>query len=79
MDKLILDFEGEMLEIPSDFAYERSLTQLGMQVEHNGRMYTVVGRYVLGVDAVAAEYAAHETDETPMKNELTLVVKLVEA
>ena len=38
MDKLILDFEGLQIAIPSGFAYERSVSQIGMKIEHAGKM-----------------------------------------
>ena len=77
MDRLILDFEGEMVEIPSGFNKERVVSQIGMKIEHAGKMWTVVDRVVQGVDEVAAEYASIATDCTNgMTNKLTLVVLL---
>lgn len=75
MDELILDFEGERLQIPAGFATERSLSQPGMKVEHKGAMYRVVDRHVLGVDAVAAEMSELPEDE-PIKSKLTMVITL---
>lgn len=79
MDKLILDFEGEQIEIPSGFAYERSFVKIGMKVEHKGEMYIVVDHHILGVDAVGHEFSTLVGDDTPMQNELTLVIRLKKA
>ena len=75
MDKLILDFDGERLEVPAGFATERSFSQLGMKVEHKGTMYRVVDRHILGVDAVAAEMSDCDEEES-IKNRLTMVITL---
>ncbi len=75
MDELILDFAGERLQIPAGFATERSVSQIGMKVEHDGQMYKVVDRQIFGVDEVAEEMR-NLHDEESVKNKLTLVIFL---
>lgn len=75
MDKLILDFEGDKVEILSALVYIRELNQLGAKVEHNGALYQVVDRVITGVDEVAAEYAVWDHDSRREK-ELTLTIIL---
>lgn len=76
MDKLILDFEGDKVEIPAGFSTERALSVPGTIVMHNGNSYEVRGRIVLGVDEVASEYASWDRD-SDRKEQLTLILKLV--
>lgn len=78
MDKLILDFEGECVELPSVMVYIRTLEQIGINVEHNGHMYRVVGRDVSGVDEVAAEFVMWDHDSN-RKEQLVLTIKLENA
>ena len=75
MDKLILDFEGDKVEILSAMVYVREFSQLGAKVEHNGEMYRVVDHVITGVDEVAAEYAVWDHDSRREK-ELTLTIIL---
>lgn len=75
MDKLILDFDGERLEVPAGFATERSLSLLGMKVAHKGQMYQVIDRHILGVDEVSAEMSELSEGE-PIKSKLTMVITL---
>ena len=76
MDKLILDFEGDKVEILSAMVYVREFSQLGVKVEHDGEMYRVVDRVITGVDEAAAEYAVWDHDSRREK-ELTLTILLV--
>ncbi len=66
MDKLILDFEGEKIEISSGFAYERCVSQIGMKIKHNGILWKVFDRQIEGVDE-------------PEGDGLTLVIMLEKA
>lgn len=75
MDEIILNFEGDTLPLQGGFATERSLSQLGMKVEHKGQMYQVTDRYVLGVDEVSAELL-NCGDAQSLKNKLTMVIML---
>ncbi len=75
MDELILDFAGEMLAVPSGFATERSLSLLGMKVEHKGEMYRVIDRHILGIDEVSAEMSELSKGET-IKSKLRMVISL---
>ncbi len=76
MDKLILDFEGDKVEIPAGFSTERTLSVPGTIVMHKGNSYEVRGRIVLGVDEVSSEYASWDRD-SDRKEQLTLILKLV--
>ncbi len=76
MDKIILDFQGERVEIPSNLSVRQVVSEIGMKIRHNGYLYQVFDRHVEGVDEVAEEFASRLDSEEPLKKELTLVVVL---
>lgn len=76
MDKIILDFNGDKMEIPSGFAYERIISQIGMKVAHQGETWEVVERLVVGVDEVAEAFSSWKEGDEPLIEQLTLLVIL---
>lgn len=79
MDKLILDFEGERIEIASGISPLTVLTQKGMKIKHSGGMWTIVDRYVDGLDERAYELASREDIDSPLESEVSLVIILEKA
>lgn len=76
MDKLILDFGGERIEITSGISPLIVLTQKGMKVKHSGEMWTIIDRYVEGLDERANELISRQDIDIPLNSEVSLVIIL---
>ncbi len=76
MDRLILDFEGDCVEVPSAIVYLNAFSHKGLKVEHNKQVYEVIDHIVTGVDDVAEEFERWDK-ESQRSKVFTLTVKLV--